>query len=303
MATVIPIGQPANDAERRAIKFLKNHLPDGWLLFHNFEMRQGREVFEIDLALLGPHALYLVDVKGTRGNIDVHGGKWYPEGRQPFFSPLAKLRNHAKTMASLIRETNPGLAELQKAHVQATVLLTAPDAALFDPAGIDDPDVTDYKRCLKYFQDKRRIPEHRLPNIARFHKIISSAIQGKAKPKSAARTFGNWQVEEKLGGTDRYTEYRAKHSLGGPRAGVVRLRVFEVDPYKDEATREEARKKIVNAYRAVAKLPGHANILTVREFFEIEESSQLVLVTDDAPGRPLRMHLRKNDRSDRKSVV
>lgn len=86
MAKVIPIGQPANESERQAIGFLRDHLPDGWLIFHNFEMRQGEEVFEIDIAILAPHAVYLVDVKGTRGNIDVYGSKWYPEERQPFFS-------------------------------------------------------------------------------------------------------------------------------------------------------------------------------------------------------------------------
>ncbi len=64
MAKVIPIGQPANESERQAIGFLRDHLPDGWLIFHNFEMRQGQEVFEIDIAILAPHAVYLVDVKG-----------------------------------------------------------------------------------------------------------------------------------------------------------------------------------------------------------------------------------------------
>ena len=44
MAKVIPIGQPANESERQAIGFLRDHLPDGWLIFHNFEMRQGEEV-------------------------------------------------------------------------------------------------------------------------------------------------------------------------------------------------------------------------------------------------------------------
>ncbi|MEB2548800.1 nuclease-related domain-containing protein [Burkholderia gladioli] len=100
MAKVIPIGQPANESERQAIGFLRDHLPEGWVIFHNFEMRQGQEVFEIDIAILAPHAVYLVDVKGTRGNIDVYGSKWYPQGRQPFHSPLAKLRHHAKIMAA-----------------------------------------------------------------------------------------------------------------------------------------------------------------------------------------------------------
>jgi len=138
-----------------------------WRFFHNFELRQGAEVFEIDLAVLAPHALYLVDVKGTRGLIDVYGSKWYPEGRQPFHSPLATLRQHAKAMATLIRESNPGLTELRRAHVQATVLLTADDAFVQDQGGLDRPDITDFKHCLKYFRDMTRIPSHRAQDIRR----------------------------------------------------------------------------------------------------------------------------------------
>ena len=84
MAKVIPIGQPANESERQAIGFLRDHLPDGWLIFHNFEMRQGQEVFEIDIAILAPHAVYLVDVKGTRGNIDVYGSSGIRRGGNRF---------------------------------------------------------------------------------------------------------------------------------------------------------------------------------------------------------------------------
>ncbi|AJY71289.1 protein kinase [Geobacter sulfurreducens] len=293
MAKVIPIGQPANESERQAIGFLRDHLPDGWLIFHNFEMRQGEEVFEIDIAILAPHAVYLVDVKGTRGNIDVYGSKWYPEGRQPFFSPLAKLRSHAKTMATIIRESNPGLIELRKAHVHAAVLLTADDAAVFDQAGIDSPDVTDFKHCLKYFRDQSRIPDNRLDNITRFHSQIAKAITGNAKPKSAALVFRDWQVEEKLGGTDRYTEYRAKHNLLGKSGGMARLRVYQADPYQDEAARKEEFKKISNAYRAVAHMPTHANVLAVKDLFVSDDEDKVVLVTEDLPGQALRLHINK----------
>jgi serine/threonine protein kinase len=293
MAKVIPIGQPANESERQAIGFLRDHLPDGWLIFHNFEMRQSEEVFEIDIAILAPHAVYLVDVKGTRGNIDVYGSKWYPEGRQPFFSPLAKLRSHAKTMATIIRESNTGQVELRKAHVHATVLLTADDANLFDQAGLDSPDVTDFKHCLKYFADKARIPSHRLNDIKKFTKTIAGAITGKAKPKTAATVFRDWQVEEKLGGTDRYTEYRAKHNLLGKRGGMARLRVYQADPYQDETAREEEFKKISNAYRAVAHMPTHANLLAVKDLFVSDDEDKVVLVTEDLPGQALRLHINK----------
>lgn len=293
MAKIIPIGQPANESERQAIGFLRDRLPDGWLIFHNFEMRQGQEVFEIDIAILAPHAVYLVDIKGTRGNIDVYGAKWYPQGRQPFHSPLAKLRHHAKVMASFIRDSNPGQIELRKAHVHATVLLTADDAAVFDPAGIDSPDVTDLKHCLKYFRDTSRIPENRLDNISRFHSQIAKAITGNARPKSAALVFRDWQVEEKLGGTDRYSEYRAKHNLLGKSGGMARLRVYQADPYQDEAARKEEFKKICNAYRAVAHMPTHANVLAVKDLFVTDDEDKVVLVTEDLPSQALRLHISK----------
>lgn len=293
MAKVFPIGQPTNESERQAIGFLRDHLPEEWLLFHNFEMRQGEEVFEIDIAVVAPHAVYLVDVKGTHGNIDVYGSKWYPEGRQPFFSPLAKLRNHAKTMATIIRESNTAQIELRKAHVHATILLTADDAAVFDQAGIDSPDVTDFKHCLKYFNDTNRIPGNRLSNIRKFTGTLASVITGKAKPKSAATVYRDWQVEEKLGGTDRYTEYRAKHNLLGKTGGMARLRVYQADPYQDEAARKQEFKKISNAYRAVEHMPTHVNILAVKELFITEDEDKVVLVTEDLPGQALRLHIKK----------
>ncbi len=287
-------GIPANDAERKAIGLLRDRLPDSWMLFHNFELRQGEEVFEIDLAVMSPHAVYLVDIKGTHGLIDVYGSKWYPDGRQPFHSPLAKLRNHAKILASIIKESSPGLTELRKAHVQAVVLLTANDAQLNDPAGIDSPDVTDLKHCIKYLSDKKRIPAHRLDNIQRYHAQIFKAITGKAKPRSSTLVFRDWQVEEKLGGDDHYTEYRAKHSLLGKTGGMARLRVYQADPYQDEAARKEEFKKISNAYRAVAHMPTHANILAVKDLFVSDEEDRVVLVTEDLPGQALRQHIKKS---------
>ena len=287
-------GTPANDQERKAIGLLRDRLPDTWMLFHNFELRQGKEVFEIDLAIMSPHAVYLFDIKGTHGLIDVYGSKWYPEGRQPFHSPLAKLRNHAKILAAIIRDSNAGLIELRKAHVQAAVLLTADSAKLNDPAAIDGPDVTDLKHCINYLSDKQRIPSHRLDNIQRHHAQILKAITGKAKPKSAARVFRDWQVEEKLGGDDHYTEYRAKHTLLGKTGGLARLRVYQADPYQDKSTRKEAFKKISNAYRAVAHMPSHANILAVKALFVSDEEDCVVLVTEDLPGQALRQHIKKS---------
>lgn len=295
MAKVIAIGQPANDSEREAIAYLRDHLPNSFTLIHNFELKQGFELYEIDIALLGPHCVFVVDVKGTRGLVDVYGSKWYPEGRAPYHSPLAILRKHAKALKTLICEQHPTDSALRRLYVDAAVLMTASDALVQDPAGQDGPSVAYLKKSASFFQDLSRIPAERSTDIRPQLGHVQKAIVGRAKPKSAPPCYGNWQVDEKLGGTDRFTEYRAKHTLlGAKRGGTARLRVYQVDPYLPEEDRQREHRRIGNAFRAVAALPGHPNILTVRDFFPTEAEDRLVLVTGDVAGHALRQHIKKS---------
>ncbi len=291
MAQVVAIGQPVNAAEREAIAYLRDHLPNTFTVIHNFELKQGHEVHEIDVALLGPHCVHVIDVKGTRGHVDVHGGRWYPEGRAPYHSPLAILRRHAKVLKALIRDRHPTDRALGGLYVDAAVLMTAPDAFVQDPGGQDGPAVTYLKKCAAFFQSAARIPPGRSTDVRAHHRHVRQAIVGRAKPKSAPPCYGTWQVEERLGGTNRYTEHRAKHTLLGATA---RLRVYPVDPYLPEDERRRERRRIENAYRAVAALPGHPNVLTVRDFFPTEAEDRFVLVTADVPGHALRQHVRKS---------
>ncbi|XGB42904.1 MAG: NERD domain-containing protein [Nodosilinea sp. LVE1205-7] len=92
MAKVIAIGQPINDAERLVIAHLRDRLPDTYTVVHNFEITRHGQDFEVDIALLAPHAVYLIDVKGTTRPISVYGSKWYPEGKQPFTSPCSNSK-------------------------------------------------------------------------------------------------------------------------------------------------------------------------------------------------------------------
>lgn len=293
MAKVVPMGQPANDPERQAIAYLRDKLPDGYTILHNFEIVRGAEIYEIDLAILTPHGVYVVDVKGTRGLIDIYGVKWYPEGRQPYHSPLAKLRQHAKVLKSLISDTHTEKPDLRKIHVHAAVLMTAPDAQVVDHGGLDGSDVVYLNKCVPYFQSKAHIPDERLNDIRPLLSTIEGVIRGKSRPRSAPPTFRDWRVEEKLGGDDRYTEYRAQNIFIGKRAGTARLRIYRVDPYQDQESRDAERKRVSNSFRAVAHMPGHPNILTVRDFFGTEDGDLLILVTEDFPGQALSQYIKK----------
>jgi len=292
MATVIAISEPVNEAERQAIAYLRDHLPASYLVLHNFEIVRDGEPFEVDVAIIAPHAVYLVDVKGTRGLIDVYGPKWYPEGRQPFSSPLAKLRGHAKAVKSIITSSQPGRRDFEDIYVDAAVMLTAPDATLVDQSGRDAPNVTTLKKAAAFFQNSTRIPAGKSKNIAAHRNIIMKALQGVAKARSGPQRFRDWQVLEKLGGTDSYLEYRAFNSALGQRATAL-IRAYQADPYRPPDEREKQKLLISTAYRALSSMSGHPGIIAVREFFASESEDKYFLITEDVPGQALRLHIEK----------
>jgi serine/threonine protein kinase len=287
MAKVIPVGQPVNDAERNAIAHLRDRLPDSFVLLHNFEIERQGERFEIDIALLTPHALYLIDVKGTRGTIDVYGNKWYPEGRAPYPSPLGKLRSHARTVKGLVTQANPGRHELDGIYVDAAILLTAPDAHLNDREQLDADRVVKLKDVERYFKDATRIPARFSKHILQQQGLILHALKV-VKPASAVQRFGHWQVKEKLGAAEAYMEFRAENAFAG---GTARLRVYQADPYQPEDVRKAQVNRIANAYRALSKLPLHPNIVAARDFFPTDDDKSFILILDDAVGQALTVHM------------
>jgi serine/threonine protein kinase len=293
MAKVIPIGEPSNDGERRAIALLRDQLPDGYILLHNFEVWRGTEFFEVDLAIIAPHAVYLVDVKGTRGPTDVYGAKWYPEGRQPFTSPLLKLRAHARTLKGIITASQPARRDLEAIYVDAVVVLIAEDANLVDPTGRDAPSVVALKRAPAFFQSTARVPGQYGKNIGTLASMVLKAIQGASRARSGPLRFGSWEVIERLGGTDAYTEYRATNMFAGRRAGTVLLRAYRADAYLPRPERDAQRRRIANAYQALSRMPGHPGIAGARDFFPTENEDLYILATEDVSGQALRLHLDK----------
>src|SRR6266436_3699256 len=83
----IAISQSAFDWEREALDFLRSHLPDHepWRAWANFEFidDEGR-VNEVDLLVLTPAGLLLVEIKSRPGTIegDAHSWNWTTDGRR-----------------------------------------------------------------------------------------------------------------------------------------------------------------------------------------------------------------------------
>ena len=300
-AEVIKFGEPENESERLAIQYLQRHLPDNYRIYTNLEIPRGKQLYEVDIILVAPHAVYIVDIKGVYGRVEVDDNDWYPENRQSYPSPLKKYRQHVRALAGLIQDTNPARRQqLRRILVQATVLLTTDDVEIIDASrnGDQAKDIVFLSdSCISYFKDWQNIDSpYYETQITPYFSIIDRAIRGRSQPSNRAKQFGSWEVMEQLGEKEgKYVEYLARKSTVGLNNKTARLRFYSVDPWLDSDEREQAYRLISRAFEAVDDLPSHDNILAVQDIFEAGEAEGLVLVTEDVKGKSLRQLIRTQD--------
>lgn len=290
MARVLPVGQPANDAERAVIRFLRDETPAEWTVVTNFELTRNRQVFEVDLAILTDRILFIADTKGTHGRIEVRGGKWYPAGRPPFSSPVAKVRQHAKVVAGLL--DHKGLGSV---WCEGLVILPAPDVDLADYDRKDSPNTVTLKDLV------RRLAAFPIPDgrpvfdISAEHAEITAALGGSWKKPEGPRRFGVYEVTETLAeasgeNTGEVSSYRAKRS-DQPNSGTYLIQVHTVDPWLPDAERTQARDKIGNPLQALNKLPPSPHIVPCIDVLPLDDETGYAVVLKDVHGDALRVRL------------
>ncbi|NEQ47459.1 MAG: protein kinase [Leptolyngbya sp. SIOISBB] len=301
MAKVIPFGQPENESERLAIVYLREHLPnENYTLYTNLEIMQGDEPYEVDIILLTPHCVYAIDVKGVHGRVNIDRDKWYPGRSQCYPSPLKKLRKHSKVLKSAILDVNRALKDqLNRVWVGEAVLLTADNTDIIPRSGHErelEKVVYLDKKGINFFRDHTRIPSRFTSDIRRYTSVVDKAIQGHSQANRVPKFYRDWEIEESLGSTDRYAEYRAKKTTFGVSGLKSRLRVYKVDLFLEPEERQRTFQVISTAFIAVHQIPPHPNILGFQESpFESSDSEGLVIVYEDIPGQALSQCINEAD--------
>ena len=96
MAKHIKVGEPVNAAEAWAFKFLETNLPTEYLLITNVEVPTPNGLLkEVDAIVFGKYAIYLVDVKGYSGTLNVDANSWILDGK-PVDNALSKANGVAR---------------------------------------------------------------------------------------------------------------------------------------------------------------------------------------------------------------
>jgi hypothetical protein len=291
MAEIIALGEPVNDWERTTIAHLRDTLPDEYTVLHSFWVERGKQRYEVDLAVVAPHAVYLVDVKGWRGPIEADQRRWTTPGKSEW-SPLKKLETHAKEMASALQKADARLRDDKAPYVHAVVVLAHPEA-VFNAHGQQQSDVVYLRNASAYFQDPAQLPERfrsaRIERRARC--LIAETIRGGVAQQAGPLQFREWVVASTLRTEEQYMEYAGFdiHSRDS-----ARIRVYRADPYALESERVAEANQIRTAYLALRKL-SHPAVVRVHAFFETDDNDGFVLVTEDVPGEVLSAKLARRE--------
>jgi hypothetical protein len=286
------VSPSAYEWEREALEFLREHLPDHepWQAWSNLEFvdDEGR-VNEVDLLVLSPAGLLLVEVKSRPGTIegDALSWVWTTDGRHHTVdNPLLLANRKAKRLASLLKRQDafgrgagrvPWVTEvIFLSRVQQTPRIDSGTARRVflqrSPRSASDTSII--AALTGTLETELGRPGSVDANVARATK--RAIEQAGIRPAGRDRRVGDYLLGNVLGEGDGWQDFLAKHaSLGVTR----RVRVY---PYARAASPDERERLGRMAMREFRVLEGidHPGILRVLDFRETELGPALVFEHD-----------------------
>jgi len=258
-AKIIPLGQPAHDAEREAITFLAAGLPDTWTVYSNpWLVDRSGAVYELDTVVVAPHAIYVVELKAYRGRIEGNDNDWWIPA--PIRSPLKLNRTTAQILASTLRARS---YECGRVWVEGFVFLSHTyDVDIDGPASryrvYTRKDIhaalTDEQLLRKHLSRLRapgRVDDH-VEEV--LHRLLVGADRA-ARPRRRIRSYLLEGVTER---TEHFVEHLATNELTDVR-GV--LRVYPIPALATEEQRRRVEDRGRWEAQVLAKIGRHPNVL------------------------------------------
>lgn len=280
----IPGARPVNEGEALVIRHLDESLPDTYLLVPNVEiMQKGHPLYDYDIIVVAPHAVYVVEVKRWLGGIEGDDYTWKVAGQHHRPNPLPTTNNKARVLKSHIQRRQP-TCDL---WVEAVVAI-ADDQGQLNLQGYCRDRVFGYLDLPDFLMDSQALggkARNLRPQRAYIEKAIKQSVRGR---RAEALRFGDYKVLETLSRRDRVSEYLARNELlRGEQP--VRLRVFSYNPYLPPDDLARQQELIRREAEALQQIGPHANLIALRAFFSDPNDPNLfVAVTDWSEAGTLR---------------
>jgi serine/threonine protein kinase len=267
MAIIRRIGIPENDSEKKAIRRLGKGLTDDFTIFHNFELTTGRGLpYEYDLAVLAPHALYHLEVKGFQGNIRGNGQQWVFENGSVYPSPIPLANKKTKILANKLRQYSPRLGDV---FVETLILLTDDQSRI----RINDDQasrVMHLNEALKRLDDPRQLPVS-TRDVTPLYGMVGEAMSI-TKPAHPVQRIGLYDIIDKIDQDDRFTIFLTKHRYIETQPKTL-LKVYHFDVYASEEEKQYRIREIFHGQDTLRILGSHPNLLRTGDMFAWNDDS------------------------------
>lgn len=247
-ARFVQIGEPAHDAERAALRFLVEGLPAEYTVYGNaWLVERSGVIYEIDAVVVAPHAVFVVEIKGYRGQIEGTDHDWYiPE---PIPSPLRLNRLTAQVLKSQLRRESYAAGQL---WVEGLVFLSlTTKVGVRGPASKDRIHTRD--TILAVLQDPALVGRlsggRTLASTSGGEKDLLHLLTGVRSGPKPVRHIREYEIIDTVAHHDTFTELLGRNTLS-PMERV--LRIYTIPPLAAEAQ----RTRIVERARWEAQVLG-----------------------------------------------
>ena len=252
----ITVSPSAYEWEREALVFLREHLPDHepWRAWSNFEFidDEGR-VNEVDLLVLTPSGLVLVEIKSRPGTVrgDAFSWTWTTDNRSiTTDNPLPLANRKAKRLASVLRRqeaiSGRGASRGQVPWVEPLIFLSA----IKQPPQIDpgtakrvvlrgSPGATDDVGLIGTLlrADELGFGRRGVVDSNSARGIVRAIEQAGIRPPGRGRRVGDYELGAVLTEGENWQDFAARHTATGV---ARRVRIY---PYARAAS-PEARDRL-----------------------------------------------------------
>lgn len=283
--------------ERDALDFVRSRLPEQepYLAWSNFEfVAQDGSINEVDLLVLGPTALYLVEIKSRPGVLDGDASTWAWETdgrRRTEDNPLFLANRKAKKLASLLK-TSRAFQSSRPPYVEALVFLSAPGLKVrLDRRGLVNVYLRDVPPTEGSTQGRPGIVARLMqasdpsqgaagagPRAPRIDRITSRAVARALKeigvrPTQRSRQVGDFVLDRLAFEGPGYQDWEASHaSLKSVRR---RVRLYPVALGTSTPSRRTIERAAQREYQILEGIR-HPGILKAVSFTEHERGPALV---------------------------
>lgn len=275
MSTTRPWG------ERRMLQFFKKNLPENCLVFPSFIIYQSGRRYEVDGAILGPRAIYLIEDKFYSGEmIEVSEQEWQTGVGRRVKNPLPFHELKAKIFKTNMEGLDP---TLKSVYVYPLVTVSGDEVTL-DMSMESKNYVKTLLGAVELINSGQGIPKHFDHDITHLHERIRSTMFSRVHTPEINQ-FGDYDVIEKLDDSSfEYTLYRAINRLEGTGRKYL-LKVYHLDFTLDKERFFKQYEFYKRDLLTLSQLQYNSHIIHFNTLFELDE--HLVAVYSDPGGRTL----------------